>query len=224
MTDAQAHITAFWSTVAPDYEAHSGNVAAYGTAAYQCWEDALKATLPHPPADILDVATGTGYVALAAAALGHHVTAIDLSPRMLQELSAYAADRALSVKACLGDAVVPDFPPASFDVVTSRHFLWTLREPAKAMANWRNLLRPGGRLVAVDGFWFTASDESTVPPLFTEHYSSATMAELPLMHIGGPDPILEMLSAAGFVEPAADPRPELALEGSVPYIFTATRL
>jgi SAM-dependent methyltransferase len=55
-------------------------------------------------------------------------------------------------------------PPASFDVVTSRHFLWTLREPAKAMASWRNLLRPGGRLVAVDGFWFTGSGESEAPP------------------------------------------------------------
>jgi hypothetical protein len=33
MSEAQAHINAFWSTVAPDYEAHAGNVAAYGTAA-----------------------------------------------------------------------------------------------------------------------------------------------------------------------------------------------
>jgi ubiquinone/menaquinone biosynthesis C-methylase UbiE len=224
MTDAQAHITSFWSTVAPDYEAHSGNVAAYGTAAYQCWKDALAAALPHPPAEILDLATGTGYVALAAATLGHRVTAIDMSPRMLEELRAHAAERGLSVDARLGDAVAPDFPPASFDVVTSRHFLWTLREPAKAMANWRNLLRPGGRLVAVDGFWFTGPDDSTVPPLFTQHYTSATTAELPLMHIDRPDPILEMLAAAGFAEPAAEPRPELALEGGVPYIFTATRL
>jgi ubiquinone/menaquinone biosynthesis C-methylase UbiE len=224
MSDAQAHITAFWSTVAPGYEAHSGNVAAYGTAAYQCWEDALAANLPHPPTEILDVATGTGYVALAAAALGHHVTAVDLSPQMLEELSAHAADRGLSVDARLGDAVAPDFPPASFDVVTSRHFLWTLREPAEAMANWRNLLRPRGRLVAIDGFWFTGPDQGKAPPLFTQHYTSATMAELPLMHIDRPDPILEMLSAAGFVELAAEPRPELALEGGVPYIFTATRL
>jgi SAM-dependent methyltransferase len=224
VSDAQAHITSFWSTVAPDYEAHSGNVAAYGTAAYQRWEDALAAALPQPPAEILDVATGTGYVALAAAALGHQVTAIDLSPRMLEELRAHAADRGLSVDARLGDAVAPDFPPASFAVVASRHLLWTLREPATAMTNWRNLLRPGGRLVAVDGFWFTGQDdEGAAPPLFAQHYTSATMAELPLMHVGRPAPILEMLSAVGFVEPAAEPHPELALEGGVPYIFTATR-
>ena len=223
MSDAQAHITAFWSTVAWDYEAHSGNVAAYDTAAYRCWQDALARALPRPPAEILDVAAGTGYLALAAAALGHHVTAIDLSPQMHEELTAHAAARGLSVDARLGDAVTPDFVPASFGVVTSRHLLWTLREPAKAMANWRKLLCPGGRLVAVDGFWFTGQDESGVPPLFAEHYTPATTAELPLMHIDRPGPILEMLAAAGFVELTAEPHPELALESGVPYIFTAKR-
>ena len=223
MSDAQAHVTAFWSTVASGYEAHGGNVAAYGTAAYQCWQDALAAALPSPPAEILDVAAGTGYLALAAAALGHHVTAIDLSPQMLEELTAHAADRGLSVDARLGDAVRPDFPPASFGVVTSRHLLWTLREPAKAMTNWRNLLCPGGHLVAVDGFWFTGQNESGVPPLFAQHYTSATTAELPLMHIDRPDPILDMLTAAGFVDLTAEPHPELALESGVPYIFTAKR-
>lgn len=223
MSDTQAHITAFWSTVASDYEAHSGNVAAYGTAGYRRWEDALAEALPPASAEILDVATGTGYVALAAAALGHQVTATDLSPQMLEELNARAADRGLSVDARLGDAVAPDFPPASFDVVTSRHLLWTLREPARAMTNWRNLLRAGGRLVAVDGFWFAGQDEGGVPPLFVQHYTSATTAELPLMHIDRPDPILEMLSSTGFVEVAAQSRPELALEGGVPYFFTAKR-
>ena len=83
MSDSQAHITAFWSTVAPGYEAHGGNVAEYGTKEYKRWVDALRAILPAPPSDVLDVATGTGYVALVAAALGHRVTAIDLAPRCL---------------------------------------------------------------------------------------------------------------------------------------------
>jgi SAM-dependent methyltransferase len=223
MGDSQARITAFWSTIAPDYEAHSGNVAAYGTAAYQRWVDALGAVLPDPPAEVLDVATGTGYVALAAASLGHTVTATDLSPRMLEELRAHAADRGLVVDARLGDAVAPDFPPAGFDVVTSRHLLWTLREPANAMANWHALLRPDGRLLAVDGFWFTGSEEGEAPPLFSQHYTPTTRHDLPFMHLDHPDPILEMLRAVGFVGVAAEPRPELALEGGTPYLITAIR-
>src|SRR5579875_3044621 len=223
MNEAQAHITAFWSTVAPDYEAHSGNVAEYGTQAYQRWEEALAAVLPDPPARVLDVASGTGYLALAASGLGHHVTAIDLSPQMLEELRAHAVDRGLTVDSRLGDAVQPDFPPASFDVVTSRHFLWTLREPGKAMANWHTLLRPGGRLLAVDGFWFTGSEDGSVPPLFAHHYTEDVRDQLPFIHLDRPDPILELLDTVGFVELAAEPRPELSLDGATPYFFTARR-
>lgn len=222
--DAQSHITTFWGAVAGGYEAHAGNVAEYGSAEYQSWVDVLASALPNPPAEILDVATGSGYVALAAASLGHLVTAIDLAPAMLDVLVDKCAARGLSVDARLGDAVEPDFPPASFDALTSRHLLWTLRQPARAMANWRELLRPGGRLVAVDGFWFTDWNDAEVPGLFAEHYTSDTRAELPLMHLDTTAPILRLLSAAGFVDLAAEPRPDLTLGDAVPYLITATRL
>jgi SAM-dependent methyltransferase len=221
--DAQTHISTFWSTVAADYEAHAGNVAEYGSAEYQRWVDALASALPDPPAKVLDVGSGSGYVALAAASVGHHVTAIDLAPGMLDVLVEHATGRGLTVDARLGDAVAPEFPPASFDAVTSRHVLWTLRQPMRAMANWRELLRPGGRLVALDGFWFTNPDESA-PPLFAEFYTAETQVELPFMHIDRPEPILSALSAAGFVDVAAEPRPDLSVGDSVPYLITATKL
>jgi SAM-dependent methyltransferase len=220
---AQAQITSFWSGIAADYESHAGNVAEYGSAEYQAWLDALASVLPHPPADVLDVATGTGYLALAAAFLGHRVTAVDLAPAMLDELAATGTARNLLVDARLGDAVAPDFPPASFDAVTSRHLLWTLREPGRAIANWRQLLRPGGRLVAVDGFWFTGWNDDDVPPIFAEHYTAEVRGKLPFMHLDGPESILAMLTAAGLVDLAAEPRPELDVGGGVPWLITATR-
>jgi SAM-dependent methyltransferase len=222
-SEAQAHINTFWSDVAAGYETHGGNVADYGSAEYQTWVEALASVLPDPPADVLDVACGTGYVALAAASLGHRVTAVDLAAAMLDELVANAAARGLTVDAHADDAVTPGFPPASFDALTSRHFLWTLREPAVAMASWKRLLRPGGRLVAVDGFWFTEWDEGDVPPLFAEHYTADTRGELPFMHLDKPEPILGMLTEAGFTDAAAEPRPELDLGAGLPYLITATR-
>jgi ubiquinone/menaquinone biosynthesis C-methylase UbiE len=223
MSDFQNHITAFWTAVAANYDTHGGNVAEYATTAYQHWVKALAEALPEPPADILDVATGTGYVALAAASLGHHVTAIDLSASMLDELRTHAVDRDLTVDARLGDAVAPDFPPGQFDAVTSRHLLWTLREPEKAIANWSMLLRPGGSLLAVDGFWFAGSGEDDIPPLFAEHYTSATREGLPFMYLDQVEPIVDMVRAVGFVEVEAEPRPELALGSGVPYFLTAKR-
>lgn len=222
--DAQEHITAFWDTVAPGYEAHDGNIAEYGSAGYARWVDALAGVLPESPADVLDVAAGSGYLALAAASLGHRVTALDLSPAMLDVLVSHATARQLPVEVCLGDAVAPDFPPAGFDVVTSRHFLWTLRDPATALSNWRELLRPGGRLVALDGFWFSGESTDDAPTLFAEHYTAATRAALPFIGLGGPEPILAALSAAGFADPVAEPRPDLALGGTAPYLITAVRL
>jgi SAM-dependent methyltransferase len=223
MSDAQAHITAFWATIASDYEAHGGNVAEYGSVAYHHWLDVLSGVLPDQPADVLDVAAGTGYVALAAAALGHRVTAIDLAPAMLAELRAHATARGLAVDPRIGDAVAPEFPAGSFDAVTNRHLLWTLRQPATAMANWWTVLRPGGRLVAVDGFWFTDTEQGEVPPLFAEHYTADTEHELPFMHIDRPEPILDMLTAVGFLDVSAERRPDLALGDDAPYLFTATR-
>ena len=221
--DAQAHITTFWSEVAAGYEAHAGNVAAYGSPEYRTWVDAIASVLPDPPSDVLDLATGTGYVALAAASLGHRVTAVDLAPAMLDELVANATARNLAVDARLGDAVAPEFSPASFDVLTSRHLLWTLREPARAMANWNQLLRSGGRLVAVDGFWFSDWDDGEAPAPFVQHYTPDTRHELPLMQLDGPEPILGMLAAAGFIDVAAEPRPDLDVGSGVPYLITATR-
>jgi SAM-dependent methyltransferase len=221
--DTQVHITSFWTTVATGYEAHGGNVAEQGSPAHRQWVEALASVLPDPPADVLDVATGTGYLALAAASLGHRVTAVDLAPAMLDAVAAHATARGLSVDARLGDAVAPDLPPASFDAVASRHLLWTLREPARAMANWKQLLRPGGRLVAVDGFWFADGQDGEAPPLFAEHYTAATRAQLPFMHLDRPGPMLDMLVAAGFVEVTAEPRPDLDLGSGVPYLITAAR-
>ena len=49
-SEAQAHVTTFWNTVAAGYEAHGGNVAKYGSAQYQRWVDALASVLPAPRA------------------------------------------------------------------------------------------------------------------------------------------------------------------------------
>jgi methylase of polypeptide subunit release factors len=88
--DIQARITGFWSAVAGDYEGHRGNVPARDSAEYAEWAKTVAALLPPPPADILDMATGTGFIAMLAAAQNHRVTAIDLSQAMLDVASAAA--------------------------------------------------------------------------------------------------------------------------------------
>ena len=45
--------------------------------------------------------------------------------------------------------------PGSYEIVVARHVLWALPDPAAVLARWVRLLRPGGRLILVEGRWWT---------------------------------------------------------------------
>jgi ubiquinone/menaquinone biosynthesis C-methylase UbiE len=206
----QQRITSFWSKAANDYDAHPGNVAVPGSEEYAAWVEAFRGAFPPPPSDVLDVGTGTGFVARIAIDLGHKVTAIDLSQEMLAVARTRSAERAMAIRFLTGDAVAPPFPPESFDVIVSRHLLWTLREPETAFAHWRRLLRPGGRVVATHAFWSWEEDMAAraaehEPNVFEQHYTKKTRAALPGMQVKTTDEWLEMLRAAGFVNASAAP-------------------
>src|SRR5262245_49405582 len=211
--------------VAPGYEGHGGNVAEHGTDEYRRWLDAVGAVLPGEPSDVLDLATGTGFLALIAAELGHRVTGIDLSPQMLSLAERSARERGLDVRLAPGDAVAPEVDPRSVDVVTNRHLLWTLREPGTAMANWRRILRPDGMVLSVDGFWF--ADEGPKDPdnpnVFDQHYSPETRAALPFMPLDDTGPIVEAFERAGYSDVRAEHLPALTNVdvGATPYFIVA---
>lgn len=129
-------------------------------SAYEAlWSDALAPaqqallTLAQPRAGehVVDVACGTGRVALAAAqAVGPtgRVIGVDLSQRMID------AARAASLEAGLGDrcdfarmdAEQLDLPPASQDLVCCAFGLMYCPQPAAALCEMRRILRTGGRL------------------------------------------------------------------------------
>lgn len=200
---AQERITAFWSQTAADYDGHPGNVPAADSAEQTAWVEAMRQALPPPPADVLDVGTGTGFAAIVAAALGHRVTAVDLSSPMLEVARRKAMAAGVTVQFVEADAVAPPFPPSSFDAVFSRHFIWTLREPATAFANWYRILRPGGRMVATHSIW-EWPDEGVgggdPENLFERHYDRSTRAALPGMTFRSMDDWVGLLEEAGFVD------------------------
>lgn len=89
-------------------------------------------------------------MALFAARLGHRVTAIDLSPGTLQRGVERATDLGLTIDFAVGDAEVPEFPDAAFDVVMSRHVLWTLPHSEAAATRRAALVAPGGVVAVFD--------------------------------------------------------------------------
>ncbi|MFK0120621.1 class I SAM-dependent methyltransferase [Streptomyces sp. NPDC090994] len=117
----------------------------------RAWADRMRSWLPARSADVLDLGCGTGSLALLAAERGHRVTGVDLSPAMLERARAKLAGR--DARFLTGDASAPPVGERRFDVVLARHVLWTLPGPGRVLRHWRGLLRPGGRLVLVEGVW-----------------------------------------------------------------------
>ncbi|AZQ33737.1 class I SAM-dependent methyltransferase [Streptomyces cyaneochromogenes] len=119
----------------------------------RAWASRLRSWLPERACDVLDLGCGTGSLSLLAAEQGHRVTGVDLSPAMVDLARAKLAGR--DAVFLVGDAAAPPVGEERFDVVLVRHVLWTLPDPARVLRHWAGLLRPGGRLVLVEGVWGT---------------------------------------------------------------------
>ncbi|WP_243062532.1 class I SAM-dependent methyltransferase [Humibacter sp. RRB41] len=120
------------------------------------WRELLIPLLPPPPARIADLACGTGSLSLLLAEAGHEVVGLDASERMLEH--GRAKTRGLANATFVrGDAGHPALPSATFDVVLARHVLFLFDDPAAVIRAWARLLRPGGRLVLVEGSWSTGA-------------------------------------------------------------------
>jgi len=122
-------------------------------ATRQAWRELLLAHLPPAPARVADLGCGTGTLSVLLAEEGYSVSGVDLSSEMVARAEAKGTGH--DVTFAVGDAGDPDLPTGSFDVVLSRHVLWALPDPAAGLARWVDLLAPGGRLVLVEGRWFT---------------------------------------------------------------------
>jgi ubiquinone/menaquinone biosynthesis C-methylase UbiE len=99
---------------------------------------------------ILDVGTGTGFLSIPLAELGHDVVGIDMSEGMMSLCRSKSQERNLEIDLRKGDAEALPFNDESFDIVVSRWVLWTLLHPERAVAEWHRVLKPGGRAYAFD--------------------------------------------------------------------------
>lgn len=120
------------------------------------WADRLAAWLPEDRLDVVDLGCGTGSLSLLLAERGHRVVGVDLAPRMVARARAKLAGTDAIV--LVGDAARPPVGERRFDVVLARHLLWTIPDPEAALTRWAALLRPGGRLVLVEGRWSTPGE------------------------------------------------------------------
>ncbi|MEU1019561.1 methyltransferase domain-containing protein [Streptomyces sp. NPDC005898] len=117
----------------------------------RAWLERLSQWLPATPGDVLDLGCGTGSLSLLAAEHGHRVTGVDLSPDMTARAREKLAGHDAEI--LTGDAARPPVGDRKFDTVLARHVLWLFPDPEATVRHWHTLLRPGGRLILVEGVW-----------------------------------------------------------------------
>ena len=114
---------------------------AFGALTIQTVDALLDAVGAGAGVRVLDVATGPGFVAGAAAARGATVVGLDFSAAMIVE----ARRRHATVSFREGDAEALPFEDGSFDAVVMNFGLLHLARPEAAIAEACRVLRPGGR-------------------------------------------------------------------------------
>jgi SAM-dependent methyltransferase len=95
---------------------------------------------------VLDVATGSGNAAIAAARLGCEVVGLDYVPALLERARVRAEAEGLELELVEGDAEALPFPDASFDAVTSVFGVMFTPDHARAAAELLRVCRPGGTI------------------------------------------------------------------------------
>jgi SAM-dependent methyltransferase len=99
-----------------------------------------------PGQHVLDVACGTGVVAVTAARAGARVRALDLSPTLLERARENARLTGVEADFVAGDAEGLPYPDAAFDVVLSQFGHMFAPRPEVAVAEMMRVLKPGGRV------------------------------------------------------------------------------
>lgn len=197
--EVQAAMNEYWTQRAVPYDEYQQR-ADRKDLDLEAWQQVFTDALGAGPLDVLDVGTGSGYVACTLAGLGHRVTGIDLADGMLERARLHAGTMTNPPTFLRGDAVAPDFPAGSFDAVVNRYVTWTLREPDTALANWLELLRPGGTLAVVDSTWFANGLHTNASPEFKASYDDQVRQAIPLAESTSIQPFADRIRAAGFVD------------------------
>lgn len=100
---------------------------------------------------VLDIGCGAGHTALALAPYTQSITAIDVTPEMLDVASALATARGIgNITFRAADATALPFDAGSFDLATSRYSAHHYSDPAAALHEIVRVLRPAGRFLLVD--------------------------------------------------------------------------
>ena len=155
LADKATRFERMFAAIAPSYDL---NNRVHSLWRDQAWRRAAVRMAQVQPGDrVLDVACGTGDLTLAFARAGAaEALGVDFTEPMLDIARQKAADSSRDgrhadlVSFRHADAMALPFDDATFDVVSIAFGIRNVADPAKAMAEFHRVLRPGGRLIVLE--------------------------------------------------------------------------
>jgi SAM-dependent methyltransferase len=124
----------------------AGTYERFGTLFAPVVGELIERLKPQPRQRWLDLATGTGQVAIAAARAGAEVTAIDLAEPMIEKARRAADDAGAEIRFDIGDIEYLPYEDACFDVLVSNFGLIFAPDHANVSAELARVSCAGGRL------------------------------------------------------------------------------
>ncbi|OPY51755.1 MAG: hypothetical protein A4E49_02157 [Methanosaeta sp. PtaU1.Bin112] len=162
-------------------ESYARGVTANGAEERRVWKRCLEPfTADCNIRSALDVGTGAGFLSFILIDMGIDAIGMDLSRGMLSQAKEASSHQRFHLELCQADAESLPFRSSSFDMVVSRHLLWTLPDPARALNEWMRILRPGGRILAIDGNWFDPSPKKRLARGISNLLSSRSQNRNPI--------------------------------------------
>jgi ubiquinone/menaquinone biosynthesis C-methylase UbiE len=225
----QAVVTRHWDDRAPSYLRNSQREFQDPRLADRWRVILAEAVGQGAPRQVLDAGCGPGHLARLLAELGHEVTAVDVSREMLARAAELVGSGTTSARMIQADVTAIPLPAACVDCVVSRYVLWTLPDPAAAVREWYRLLRPGGRVIVIDGSWYRHYYRHGLARVYLQainllrrvrsgcdpsqklaHAYAGTLPATPMLR---PDWDLGLLAGVGFLRLTAERRLNARLHG-----------
>lgn len=205
-TDVKELVQRHWNGRAASFddESHHG---IHTDDQHERWLTVLRSCIGEEPRRVLDVGCGTGVISMLLAELGHRVTGVDFAPAMLERARAKARQTDHSVAFYRGDAESLAIADDAVELVTARHLVWTLRNPAEAIREWQRAVEPGGRILLIEGYWDHAEPWDEYEEIHDD---------LPMYDGRPPDELREFLLEEGLREIEHEPLMDPALWGREP--------
>jgi demethylmenaquinone methyltransferase / 2-methoxy-6-polyprenyl-1,4-benzoquinol methylase len=201
----ETQVRAMFDRIARVYDRMNGLMTA---GMHHRWrERAVDLAAVGPGSRALDVATGTGDLAIALRARGAEVVAMDFSERMLELARAKAPD----IRFEAGNALALPYADGEFDAVTVGFGARNFSDLGKGLAEMARVTRPGGRVVVLEittpqkpplSWFFKLWFDQAVPRLGRLAGDPDAYTYLPssVRRFPGPEALAAALAAAGLTE------------------------